>query len=145
MILQVGVKAVLKNEKGDILLLRRSEQKYGKTSAAWDIPGGRIDPGSDLIENLKREVKEETGLALTSEPCLIGAQDILMEDRHVVRLTYTAYTEGDPVLDLEENTAYRWVSFSELSTEEDTNKYLKGLLESKLLTQSSWLQIIGRK
>ena len=86
--LQVGVKVFLKNEKGKILLLKRLEEKYGKTSGSWDIVGGRIEPGTSLIENLKREVEEETRLTITSTPYLIGAQDIITNDeRHIVRLS----------------------------------------------------------
>src|SRR4051812_28259268 len=111
MTLQVGVKVFLRNPEGKILLLKRAEEKYGKTNGSWDIVGGRIDPGSSLIENLKREVLEETKLQLISEPKLIAAQDIMPnDDRHIVRLTYVANTVGDPELDLAENTEYKWVT-----------------------------------
>jgi ADP-ribose pyrophosphatase YjhB (NUDIX family) len=112
MILQVGVKVVLRNPEGKFLLLRRAEEKYGKTDGNWDIVGGRIDPGTTLLENLTREVLEETQLHMTTTPTLIAAQDILRsKERHVVRLTYIAETEGEPVLDLSENIEYRWVKF----------------------------------
>ncbi len=58
--LQVGVKALLKNSAGKYLLLRRNPEKYPEVGATWDIVGGRIDPGTPLFENLKREVYEET-------------------------------------------------------------------------------------
>src|SRR3989344_8931904 len=87
--LQVGVKILLKNKDGKYLLLRRSLKKYPEIQGRWDIVGGRINPGSTLLENLKREVKEETGLTLTGTPRLLAAQDILRNNgRHVVRLTY---------------------------------------------------------
>ena len=60
--LQVGVKALLKNKEGKYLMLRRSLDKYPDIKGRWDIVGGRIDPGSVLIDNLKREIKEETNL-----------------------------------------------------------------------------------
>ena len=60
--LQVGVKALLKNKEGKYLLVRRSSEKYPEVGARWDIVGGRINPGTPLFDNLKREVKEETGL-----------------------------------------------------------------------------------
>jgi len=50
-ILQVGVKALLQNSEGKYLLLRRSLEKYPEIKGRWDIVGGRIDPGSILIEN----------------------------------------------------------------------------------------------
>ena len=56
-ILQVGVKAFLKNKDGKYLLLQRSSLKYADTKGAWDIVGGRIEPGTPLLDNLKREIK----------------------------------------------------------------------------------------
>ncbi|KKU68198.1 MAG: ADP-ribose pyrophosphatase [Parcubacteria group bacterium GW2011_GWA2_47_16] len=111
MILQVGVKVFLKNQEGKYLLIKRSPVKYPDVKDPWDIVGGRIDSGSPLLENLKREVKEETGLEITSEPRLLAAQDIIPNsEKHVVRLTYVADTKGEPVLDTSENTEYKWVT-----------------------------------
>lgn len=127
--LQVGVKVILKNPDGKILLIRRAEEKYASTK--WDIPGGRIDPGSSLRENLAREVMEETGLTMTGEARVIGAQDIFASpERHVVRITYTGTAEGEPTLS-EEHTEYRWVTLSELKalSIEELDRYVKALLE----------------
>lgn len=109
----VGVKAALKNGEGKVLLLRRSERKYAPLGGQWDLPGGRIDRGSSLFENLKREVMEETGLDLQSEPVLVAAQDIIDDSRHVVRLTYVGKIDGDVALN-EEHTEYRWFSVEEM-------------------------------
>ena len=138
MLLQVGVKVLLKNKEGKVLLLRRSEEKYGKTTGSWDIVGGRIDPGSALIENLKREMDEETKLTLASTPRLIAAQDILCPDKHVVRLTYVAYTDGEPVLDLSENTEYQWMAFEEFTQHSDIDTFLRSLLDAGTLHADSW-------
>jgi 8-oxo-dGTP diphosphatase len=129
--LQVGVKALLKNSEGKFLLIRVSPEKYPEIGAKWNIPGGRINPGSALIENLKREVKEETSLDLAEEPKLIAAQDILrVEGRHVVRLTYTANITGEPQLN-EEHTEFRWFTLEEMKklTEAELDIYFKELLD----------------
>jgi ADP-ribose pyrophosphatase YjhB (NUDIX family) len=92
MLLQVGVKVLLKNSEGKFLLVRRNPKKYPDVGAQWDIVGGRIDPGSKLIENLKREVLEETGLALSQPVKLVAAQDILREDiRLLISVTTSQY------------------------------------------------------
>lgn len=139
MILQVGVKVLIKNSEGKLLMLKRLEEKYGKIYGLWDIVGGRIDAGSGLIENLKREVREETQLELASLPRLIAAQDILSPERHVVRLTYVARADGEPVLDLSENIDYRWVTFEEFSSMGDLNIFVKQLLTSGELNSDLWL------
>ena len=91
--------------------------------------GGRIDPGSTLLDNLKREVKEEIGLGVIGEVRLLAAQDILrVPGRHVVRLTYIGETEGKPILD-EENKSYVWLTLSEMGKRENLDIYLKELVE----------------
>ena len=69
--LQVGVKIILQNTEGKYLMLLRSAIKYPEAGAKWEIAGGRINPGTSLLENLKREVIEETGLEVKGEPKLI--------------------------------------------------------------------------
>jgi ADP-ribose pyrophosphatase YjhB (NUDIX family) len=129
--LQVGVKILLKNLDGKYLLLRRNPKKYPEVGAQWDIVGGRIHPGKTLLENLKREIKEETQLILKKEPLLIAAQDILrVPGRHVVRLTYIGEIEGEPVLN-EDHDEYRWFDISEIKTipKDQIDCYFKELLD----------------
>ena len=136
--LQVGVKVLMKNSDEKYLMLRRSSEKYPEAGGTWDLPGGRIEKGIGLFENLKREVAEETGLALISTPTLIAAQDIFVgSERHVVRLTYRADApEGDITLDETENDAYAWLSEDEFKTHESLDKYVQQLSESNELWQA---------
>lgn len=131
--LQVGVKILLKDKSGKYLLLKRSPDKYPEVGAMWDIVGGRIDPGSTLLENLKREIKEETSLELKDEPKLVAAQDILrIEGKHVVRLTYVGAIDGEPTLD-EDHIEYKWFTLDELKSLDNIDKYFKELLEQGVI------------
>ncbi|MEK7564179.1 MAG: NUDIX hydrolase [Patescibacteria group bacterium] len=130
--LKVGVKIVLQNKQGKYLLLFRNEYKP-QAGVFWDIPGGGINVGSTLMENLRREVFEETGLEINTDVKLIAAQDILgkYKDKHVVRLTYTGFAEGDIVLS-EEHSKYQWFSKDEISVLDTIDPYLKEVLEKFL-------------
>lgn len=55
----VGVKALIFNAEGEVLLLERN---HPIKKIYWDIPGGRLQKGESLMDTLVREVKEETGL-----------------------------------------------------------------------------------
>lgn len=132
--LQVGVKVFLENQNGEFLLMHRNTEKYPDTRGTWDIPGGRIDIGTPLLENLAREVFEETKLPLTSTPKLIYAQDIIIGNvKHVVRLTYRATTEGTPVLDTHENISYKWMLLDQMRTQENLDAYVKDILDQGIL------------
>lgn len=132
--LQVGVKIFLKNKYSRYLIVKRNPEKYKKVSGEWDIVGGRINPGSKLIQNLKREVFEETKLEISSEPKLIFAQDIIPnEEKHIVRLSYVGETEGEPVLDMEENTEYKWMTLEEMKNHVNLDVYVKEILDKNLI------------
>jgi ADP-ribose pyrophosphatase YjhB (NUDIX family) len=136
--LQVGVKALLKNKEGKYLLLKKSKKKYPSMRGWWDMPGGRIDPGTSLFENLKREIKEETNLDLRKEPKLIAAQDILhMPGKHVIRLTYIGTIDPSAgsglVIDTSEIEEYAWLTLEEIKNHEDLDIFLQELLEKGLL------------
>jgi len=65
LIIMVGTSAVIRNERGEILLQHRSD------NGLWGIPGGALDPGEDPAAGIIREVREETGLDVVPER-LIG-------------------------------------------------------------------------
>ena len=114
MILLVGVKALIKNDKGQYLFLRRSKRMEAETEPHWDIPGGRIDPTERLEQALAREIAEETNLTLSGVPQLIAAQDILVpvKDLHGVRLTYVANAHGEIAVS-DEHQEYAWMTQDE--------------------------------
>ncbi len=112
--------------------MHRSAEKYQNIQGRWDMVGGRIDAGIGLMENLQREVSEETGLTIVGTPKLIAAQDILRKaGYHVVRLSYLGKAEGEIKLDTTENDEYKWYSKEELEILEDMDVYLKELIDSK--------------
>lgn len=127
--LQVGVKVFLKNKAGKYLLLKRSPIRYPNVKNSWDIPGGRIVPGTKISENIKREVFEETRLNVLDEPKLISAQDIIrLPEKHIVRLTFFSRTSGKPVLD-DEHLEYHWVTLREMKNVKKLDEFTREVLD----------------
>lgn len=54
----VGVGAVVENEKGEILMMKERRGHY----LGWKFPGGLVDPNESLPDAVTREVLEETGI-----------------------------------------------------------------------------------
>lgn len=52
---RVSVKAVIRNNKGEILCVCESERDM------WELPGGGLDHGETVQQGLARELKEEIG------------------------------------------------------------------------------------
>lgn len=134
--LQVGVKILLKNREGKFLFVRRNPKKYPEVGPKWDIVGGRIVPGTPLIENLKREIKEEVGLDYIGRPKLVAAQDILKSaDKHVVRLTYLGTIDGHPKID-EESLEAKWFTPNEIKSLDVStlDSFFKELIDTSQIT-----------
>lgn len=55
----VAVAALLENERGELLLIRRARNPG---AGLWAVPGGFVDAGEDAETAIIREVREETGL-----------------------------------------------------------------------------------
>jgi len=63
LLLLPGVAAVIRDERGRLLLQEKA------SGEGWSLPAGAIEPGETPEQAVRREVREETGLAV--EPCRI--------------------------------------------------------------------------
>ena len=56
--LRIGVGAIVLNEKNHVFVGKRKDNPVDK----WQMPQGGVNRGEDLIEAMKRELHEETGI-----------------------------------------------------------------------------------
>ncbi|MDD4332923.1 MAG: NUDIX hydrolase [Patescibacteria group bacterium] len=59
--INISQKAILFNEDGQVLTIRRTETAPSRP-LHWDLPGGDLNFGEDLCDGIIREIGEETGL-----------------------------------------------------------------------------------
>jgi 8-oxo-dGTP diphosphatase len=102
----VAVKAIIQY-KGKVLILKRSEGA-SVNAFTWEFPGGGIHFGEELEYALSREVKEETGLAVSVGDILYATNCKFSETRHCVIIAYLCHAEEDAVSLSEEHTEYIW-------------------------------------
>lgn len=104
---------VLISHKGKILLLQESSKyKEGTQAGKFDVVGGRIAPGESFEEGLKREVVEETGLAIKlGKPFFVNESWPIVkgEKWQIVRIFLEAFSDSDKVTLSEDHEKYIWV------------------------------------
>jgi 8-oxo-dGTP pyrophosphatase MutT (NUDIX family) len=106
--------AVVVNEDGEILLIRRSD------NGNWALPGGAMDLGESLPETAVRETFEETGIHVR----VAGLVGIYTDPRHVILYTsngearqefsvvFTAQPVGGEPTPSDESHEVRWVDWA---------------------------------
>lgn len=115
---QIGVKGLITNTKGEILLLFSGDWHLKHQTEHWDIPGGRVQEGHTLLETLQREMEEETGIKKITQPKFFTAAasnfpDIPI-DGHMVGLLLMVYKvkipDGSEIRLSHEHSKYEWVA-----------------------------------
>jgi 8-oxo-dGTP diphosphatase len=102
---------------GKVLVVRRARTPALKL---YTLPGGVVEAGETLAEAVKREVREETALAV--EPvALAGHREVIARDqqgrtkRHFIILSFACrWLAGEPTLNEELDDA-RWLAPAELA------------------------------
>jgi 8-oxo-dGTP diphosphatase len=72
----VGVAAVIWNNHGEVLLIRRAK---APRKGEWSLPGGKVEFGETLLEAVRREALEETDLVIE----VLGMVDVVESVREV--------------------------------------------------------------
>ena len=110
--------AVVTNEAGEVLLIRRSD------NGNWALPGGAMDLGEALPQTAVRETLEETGIQVE----ITGLVGIYTDPRHVILYTsdgevrqefsvvFSARPTGGAPTTSEETTEVRWTSPTEIDS-----------------------------
>jgi 8-oxo-dGTP pyrophosphatase MutT (NUDIX family) len=75
-----AVTAIVINNSNELLMIERSDNGY------WAVPGGAQDIGESVIDAVKREVAEETGIVVE----VVHLTGIYSDPRHVI-----AYDNGE--------------------------------------------------
>ncbi len=104
----VSVYALVRNEKGEFLLLRRSENSR-TNPGKWDLPGGKVNPDESLKEGVIREVWEETGISIVPGN-IAGEVNFELPEKKVIAIVFDGgYVIADVKLSYE-HMEYAWIS-----------------------------------
>jgi mutator protein MutT len=126
---EIAVGAIVVSE-GRLLMVKRGHEP---NKGLWTVPGGRVELGESLKDAVKREIREETGLAI--EVGELAGHLEYTGDPHLVILDFLArpLDAAEPIAgdDAEE---VRWVPLDEVVDLECTPRFVELLTEWGVLT-----------
>lgn len=127
----------MKNKDGEVLILKADSN--GTFAGFYDLPGGRIDEDEfsmPLLEILKREIVEETGIedvTIEKVPVAVGRHCIsakkfpkLEKDIHVLYVFYEAHIDSGKIEISGEHEGFEWVDLENIELE---SYFTSGILE----------------
>lgn len=88
--------ALVLDEQGRLLLARRADEPF---AGKWDLPGGFVGEGEHPVDAIRRELGEETGLAVEPGRFVGAWMDRYGDDgggEHTLNLYWTASAAGEP-------------------------------------------------
>ena len=106
----VSAGAIVLNDRGEVLLVKDVRKD------AWTFPGGIIEEGEGVLDGVKREVLEETGITVevgelfcvTSNTCKYPGYNGVKEVPTKVMLDFVCRATGGTPRPSEENTQTAW-------------------------------------
>ena len=106
----IVARAVIQNEAGDILLLRRN-QSDSVRPGDWDLPGGGVERGETIEAAVSRELQEEAGLNIDPSELMLfyaNTEFSKQQQKSITRLMFLGRTSMTDVLLGDEHNHAEW-------------------------------------
>ncbi len=106
------VAAIIRDRKFPARFLIAQRQKGKHLEDYWEFPGGKLEPGEDPWQGLKREIAEEIGVSIVSgAPCI--QVYYRYPERNVLLDTWNVDDYRGEV-EAREQQALKWISIDEI-------------------------------
>ncbi len=102
---------------GEVLLVRRA---YPPRAGEWSLPGGHLELGESLVDGVRREVREETGIEVEVGP-VVEVFDRVHHDGdgrvryHFVIVDFLCWPVGGVLVAGDDAADARWVARADLA------------------------------
>src|SRR5687767_10206498 len=104
----VSAAAAVVRSDGRVLAIKRRDNGH------WEPPGGVLEPGEQIIDALKREVLEETGLKVESR-ALTGVYQNMKQ--HIVAFLFSCTALDETAVRISDETAdFQWLDRNQIAS-----------------------------
>ena len=131
---KIVVGAVIHRDDAVLLLKRQADDFMGDLV---ELPSGTVDAGEDIIDALKREVREETGLEINDIDSFVGTFDYTSSSGKKTRqLNFLIYTDIREIkLNPAEHAESYWLdpsdsAFESFNISDETKRIIQATLSS---------------
>ncbi len=122
----VAITAFIKNTAGDKFLIIKRNQDEIAFPGKWSFPGGKLEKGQTILETLKREVLEETGLEIEDYKEYLKDYTFIRPDEHsVVGICFIVKAKSEKVSISKDFEDFKWITPEELNNFD----YISGMEE----------------
>ena len=115
----LGVGAVIMNDLGEVLLMKRSKNlsKDRTTAGLWSIPGGEVEFGEKVSDAIKREVREELDVEIVVKKIIGNWDQILPKSKvhwHSVSFLCKIKNGVPKIMEPDKFNQIKWFSLSKI-------------------------------
>ena len=104
------VGAIIYNEDGKLLICQRNKNK--SLGLLWEFPGGKIEEGESVFDDIKREILEELDITISTSE--VVGNTIHHYDNFSVHLTFIDCKIVDGTLVKKEHEDVKWIDTLDL-------------------------------
>ena len=99
-------------QEGNILCVQKAQSKREYISLKWEFPGGKIEPGEDPEQALRRELLEELEVEIENLEYFMSVEHTYPYFHLVMHAYSCGLSKGEPVL--KEHVALKWLRVEKL-------------------------------
>lgn len=109
--MKIVVTAIIKNKKTNKFLIVKRSKNSNIHAGLWIFPGGILNDGEDIMECLKREIKEEVNLDVDNKKIYISDYVYNRPDGEItLGFCFLVFTNKEKVGLNEELDDFKWIN-----------------------------------
>lgn len=116
--LGLSVRALILRPDNRVLLVQRARNDEKFFPGTWELPGGKIQQNGDLLEDMRRELLEETGIELPQDEHIpiVGYSHFQHQNGlWITTILFGALVTFIPDVTLsKEHDAFEWVAYHDV-------------------------------